>query len=243
MTASMCQPATIMNARTLALAASALALAPAASHAAVYSHQWNSGFASTLIPDGNPTGWSDTRGVSIPADEIITDVNVSLQLRGGWNGDLYVILTHTGSPNAAVLLNRPGRTASAPFGYDDSVLTITMDDAASRGDIHFYRSQPDYPAAISGNQAWQPDGRAVSPLLVDGTEARTALLSIFNGTPPADGQWTLFTADLSAGSQTEVVAWGLTITTIPEPTTASLSVAACAMLARRRRSAQGTSHR
>jgi hypothetical protein len=137
MTASMCQPANIMNARTLALAASALALAPAASHAAVYSHQWNSGFASTLIPDGNPTGWSDTRGASIPADEIITDVNVSLQLRGGWNGDLYVILTHTGSPNAAVLLNRPGRTASAPFGYDDSVLTITMDDAAFRGDIHF----------------------------------------------------------------------------------------------------------
>ncbi len=239
----MCQPATIMNARTLAIAASALALAPATSPAAVYSHQWNSGFASTLIPDGNPTGWSDTRGVSVPADEIITDVNVSLQLRGGWNGDLYVILTHTGSPNAAVLVNRPGRTASAPFGYDDSVLTITMDDAASRGDIHFYRSQPGYAAAISGNQSWQPDGRAVSPLTVDGTEARTALLSIFNGTPPADGQWTLFAADLSAGSQMEVVAWGLTITTIPEPTTVSLSVAACAMLARRRRSAQATSHR
>jgi hypothetical protein len=99
-------------------------------------------------------------------------------------------------------------------------------------------------AAISGNQAWQPDGRAVSPLLVDGTEARTALLSIFNGTPPADGQWTLFAADLSAGSQMEVVAWGLTITTIPEPTTVSLSLAACALLMRRRRpAALGTSHR
>lgn len=235
----MCQPATIMNARTLALAASALALAPAASPAAVYSHQWSSGFASTLIPDGNPTGWSDTRGVSIPEDEIITDVNVSLQFRGGWNGDLYVILTHTGSPNAAVLLNRPGRTASDPFGYDDSVLTVTIDESASRGDIHFYRSQPGYAAAIAGNQAWQPDGRAVSPLTVDGTEARSALLSLFNGTPPSDGQWSLFAADLSAGSQTEVVAWGLTITTIPEPTTASLSLVACAILARRRRAAQG----
>jgi hypothetical protein len=33
----------------------------------------------------------------------------------------------------------------------------------------------------------------------------------------ADGNWTLFIADLSAGGQSTLVSWGLTIVTVPEP--------------------------
>ncbi|MCZ7638525.1 MAG: hypothetical protein M5U12_22225 [Verrucomicrobia bacterium] len=67
------------------------------------------------MPDGNPSGWSDTRTLSgLPATGLL-DVNVVLSVVGGYNGDLYAYLAHGGG--FTVLLNRVGRTADAPFGY------------------------------------------------------------------------------------------------------------------------------
>lgn len=187
--------------------------------AATFSASWNSGFiAGTTVPDGSATGWSDVRSLPIPADQVITDVNLSISLTGGWNGDLYAYLSHPNSPGVAVLLNRPGRTAISPLGYSDTALTISLDDGAVNGDIHSYQSANGYTTLIGNGSAWQPDGRSVSPFTVNGSEARLAMLSTFNGMVPANTGWTLFIADLASGDQHTVASWGLNITTvIPEP--------------------------
>ena len=48
----------------------------------------NSGFANgEVIPDGSLTGWSNHGPWSGIGN--ISDVSVTLNLSGGWNGDLY----------------------------------------------------------------------------------------------------------------------------------------------------------
>ncbi len=226
---------TILSTRRFLLLSAVLMPVGAAS-AAVFTATWNSGFSSgTSIPDGLATGWMDVRSLPVPADHVIIDVNVSISLSGGFNGDLYAYLTHPNSPGVAVLLNRPGRTAGNPFGYSDSVLTITLDDAAANGDIHTYQSAAGYVTAISNNSPWQPDGRTASPFLVNGTEPRTAMLSTFNNMAPSNTGWTLFIADLASGDTATVASWGLTVTTVPEPDAALLALTGIALLTRRRR--------
>src|SRR5688572_4200414 len=109
-------------------------LCVAHAHAAVI-YSWNSGFANNgYVPDGNTTGWADTRTISGLAEEI-SDVNVTLNVSGGYNGDLYVYLQH--DSGFSVLLNRVGRTTTTPFGYGDAGLNVTFnDDAAQTTDIH-----------------------------------------------------------------------------------------------------------
>ena len=204
--------------------------------AALYSSVYSSGFVNGgIIPDGNTTGWSDTRTLSGITDTTISDVNVSLIVSGGYNGDLYAYLTH--SSGFSVLLNRVGRTSGNSFGYGDAGLNVHFDDSAANGDIHAYQSVPSYSTLISNGSAWSPDGRNVNPLLVLGTDSRTSLLNSFNGLDP-NGTWTLFVADLSSGEQATVLSWGLDITAVPEPATCGLIfgvVAAGAVFCRRRK--------
>jgi MYXO-CTERM domain-containing protein len=66
---------------------------------------------------------------------------------------------------------------------------------------------------------WGADGREIDPAsppsLFDST-ASTANLDSFTGTSP-NGTWTLFLADLSAGSQGFLNNWTVNISTVPEP--------------------------
>jgi hypothetical protein len=173
---------------------------------------------SGVIPDGNTAGWSDTRTVSGVLGTI-TDVNVTLTLSGGYNGDLYGYLVH--DSGFAVLLNRVGKDATHPFGYADAGMTVKFDDTASNGDIHFYQSVLGYATSLNNGSSWSPDGRSQDPATVTGTSSRDSMLGDFN-TLIADGEWTLFLADLGVGGQTTVVSWGLEITAIPEPSTWAL---------------------
>ncbi len=180
-------------------------------HANLYSPRWTTGFAQGgAIPDGNVTGWSDTRILTGIAENTILDVNVWLDLGGGWNGDLYAYLTH--DTGFSVLLNRVGRTASDGFGYADAGMSVVLDDSAALGDLHGYRAIPGYATLIQGEHRWQPDGRAADPVTVLDTTPRTAWLSSFQGLDP-NGAWTLFVADLSNGEEGWVRGWGLEITT------------------------------
>ena len=130
-----------MKLRLLIPSAGLLLSVPAT--AAIYSASWNTGFANSgTVPDGTAAGWSDSRTLLIPGSEVITDVDVRISMGGGWNGDLYAYLAHSGSPNAAILLNRPGRTPGNGFGFSDSILTITLDDGAANGDTHTYKALP-----------------------------------------------------------------------------------------------------
>src|SRR5947207_2556934 len=129
---------------------------------------------NTAIPDGNPTGLSSTIDVQGLGNQL-EDITVSLDISGGFNGDLYAYLSH-GSTGFAVLLNRAGKTAADSFGYSDPGFHIVLSDAASL-DIHTYGGNGDLP--LTGT--WQPDGRNVDPQLVLDTSPRTAQFNSFIG--------------------------------------------------------------
>lgn len=176
---------------------------------------------NALIPDGSPIGL--TSGTNISGSyslATISSVTVTLDITGGFNGDLYAYLAGPGG-GFAVLLNRTGITSGNAFGYSDTGFNITFDDSAANN-IHLY--QNDSPTINGSGQltdTWQPDGRNIdpqsSPSTFDSTSP-TADLSSFNGANP-DGTWTLFVADLSSGGQGTLVTWGLTVVTVPEPQT------------------------
>jgi subtilisin-like proprotein convertase family protein len=199
--------------------------------AALYTYTFNSGFANGgAVPDGNVNGWSDTRTISditIP-DPYITDVNVRLNISGGYNGDLYVYLTH--DSGFSVLLNRVGRTSGNSFGYPDSGFNVTFSDSGDpAADVHNYRDIVN-PNGGTLTGTWAPDARNVDPALVLDTSTRSAFLSTFNNLDP-NGSWTLFVADLSSGEISTVGEWGLDITAVPEPTSIALGIFGVGLLA------------
>ena len=172
---------------------------------------------------------TDTKVIKIAGATAISSIQVSLNIDGEEmiNGDYYAYLRH-GDTGFAVLLNRPGATASNPYGYFDSGLNVVFADDAKNGDIHNYQTvlNPNG-GALSG--IWQPDGRRVDPSDPYAT-TRSAYLSSFIGADP-NGDWTLFVADNSAVGVGTLTGWGLTITAevtaVPEPSTfAALAVAA-----------------
>ena len=161
------------------------------------------------IPDGNSAGMRDVRMVP-SAIRRISSARVRLRIDGEFNGDLYGYVRRIGqgTTNFCVLLNRPGRTATSLFGYDDAGLDVTFDAAAANGDIHLYRAvaAPSPNSPLTG--AWQPDGRWVDPAAVFETTPRTAGLESFVG---ADGaaEWTLYLADTESGGTNLLAEWQL----------------------------------
>src|SRR5690554_6071085 len=166
------------------------------------------------VPDGNASGLVSVLDVS-PGLGRILDIDISLTLSdrdfGGWNGDLYVLLSHGDA--SSVLINRPGLTSTDPFGYGDNGLFNARFDDAATGDIHLYQEilgTSDSVLPLDGT--WQPDGRATDPDSVLDTDPRTLLLDEFNG-QVADGEWRLFIADLSRGGAFQLESWTLHLTT------------------------------
>jgi hypothetical protein len=77
----------------------------------------------------------------------------------------------------------------------------------------------------------------VNPQFVLATDSRTRLLDQFNGLD-ANGDWTLFVADVSTGEQATLISWGMSITTValvPEPSSLALGILGAAVLLRGRR--------
>ncbi|MGC3959113.1 MAG: MBG domain-containing protein [Verrucomicrobiota bacterium] len=169
------------------------------------------------IPDGDAAGRQDIRNLASDIVQI-TSVRVRLQVVGEFNGDLYGYLRHTnsGQTHIAVLLNRPGRSATNNWGYSDSGLNVTLADAAPT-DIHNYQEVMPPPTDAPLTGAWQPDARFVDPLVVIQTSPRSAFLSGFTGMS-ASGEWTLFLADMDSGATNFLVSWGLEITGKTQPT-------------------------
>lgn len=164
------------------------------------------------IRDNDLNGLADTR-VFHSSIQSIDEISVTLDISGGFNGDLYVYLTH--GSGFSVLLNRTGRTATDEYGYWDSGFNVTFSADAANGDIHNYQSQLD-PLGGSLTGIWQPDGRETSPLGVLNTDGRTALFDSFTGLNP-DGEWTLFIADVSPVGTATMNSWELSVTgTVPD---------------------------
>jgi len=172
---------------------------------------------NSTIPDGNPVGLVSTTTVSGLAN-VISSIQVNLDITGGFNGDLYAYLLGP-QGGFAVLLNRVGMSSSNAFSYSDAGFNITLSSGSQN--IHFYQ---DVTNTLGGQLTgtWAPDGRNISPGSAPNifdTAATSANFDLFASTIP-NGDWTLFIADLaSGGGQTTLVSWGLTIVTVPEPQT------------------------
>jgi subtilisin-like proprotein convertase family protein len=166
---------------------------------------------NTTIPDADPSGVARTIVVNSQIGQI-TDVNVTLHVTGGWNGDLFAYLVHRSG--FSVLLNRAGRRAAAPLGYSDAGFNVMFDDQSTNGDVHVYRLtlNGNHATPLGGplTNAWAPDARATDPAFAVDTDARTEFLSSFNGLN-ANGEWTLFIADVEGGDESTCVDWGLEI--------------------------------
>ena len=184
-----------------------------------------------LVPDANVNGLFMTTNLSITGGTI-SDVTVSLDITGGYNGDLYGFLS---GPNGgfAVLLNRVGVSNNASsFGYGNHGFDIVLSDSAAN-DVHYYQSAG---GLLNGNGqltgTWVPDGRNIDPKSAPslfGSTAPSALLGSFNGTDP-NGGWTLFLADLSVGSQSQLLSWSLDIITVPEPSVWAFGITGLGLL-------------
>ena len=92
-----------------------------------------------LVPDANVNGLILTTNLNITGGTI-SDVTVSLDISGGYNGDLYAFLA---GPNGgfAVLLNRVGVSNNASsFGYGNQGFDIVLSDSAAN-DVHYYQER------------------------------------------------------------------------------------------------------
>ena len=154
------------------------------------------------IPDGSPAGVSFVGTYdAAPAGSTVSGLTVSLNISGGFNGDLYAYLV---SPNGTLvmLMNQPGVSLNG-IGASGAGMNITLQDGLSdHGSIQ----------------------DVTSSSFMTGSYNAAGSLANFNGSP-ADGNWTLFFADLSNGGGTSLVeGWSLNITAVPEPVNLSLAI-------------------
>ncbi len=162
---------------------------------------------SANIPDFGQ--YVDSRSLVSPGFASIEDVILELSLAAApgesmWLGDLFATLTHGTAledERVAVLLNRPGRDPSAPFGSELGSLAITLDDAAA---TNVFRLN-----APAGT--YRPDGR----LSVDPYSAPAAFspggqtLGQLAGPWLASNRWSLMVADTTPGDTARLVSWTL----------------------------------
>jgi subtilisin-like proprotein convertase family protein len=156
----------------------------------------------TVIPEANPVGVAFSGTVSDAGGSTVGGLTVTLNMSGGYNGDLYSYLV---APNGTmtVLLNQPGVTGSNPFGYSGSGLNVTLSDAGGSG-----IQTTTEPAGVPFTGTYQAAG---------------SLANLYGSS--ADGTWTLFFADLSSGAgPSELNSWSLGIAVVPEPVGRALSV-------------------
>ena len=166
-----------------------------------------------MIPDNDINGVSETITLAGTGIQSVTDVQLTLSIAGGFNGDYFAYLVH--GSDIAILLNRVGLVDGTdnPYGYSDEGFNVTIADNAPNGDIHNYQSVSNpNGSAITGT--WQPDGRNASPSAVTESTPRTALLNVFDG-DAGDGGWTLFIADTSEGGIGTLEGWSLQVTGNP----------------------------
>lgn len=189
--------------KTAATLLVALLLASVTAHGGLYSY--SSGTVNITIPDANPTGISSLINVS-GALPTIADVNVMINVSGGYNGDLYAYVSYNGT--LVPLWNRVGTSSGDPFGYATAGFNnITLDDQAiANGNIHNVPSP-------SAAESYEPDSGSAS-------------LGNFNSLNP-NGNWTIFFADMASGGgsgPSTLVSWSLGITAVPEPVNVALGV-------------------
>jgi subtilisin-like proprotein convertase family protein len=154
---------------------------------------WNSGTLNSIVPDANTNGWVNSHVISGQTGNIQANtLQVTLNLTGGWNGDLFAYLVNS-SGGFCVLLDQIG---TGPFGNAGNGFNVTLSSAGAGG-LGTYMANGSGP--VTGN--WLPDNTSGS-------------LGTFVN---PNGTWSLFIADLSAGGVTTVTSWGLQMDIVAVP--------------------------
>jgi hypothetical protein len=168
------------------------------------------------IPVGNPVGLVSTIDISGFTDVTIASISISLNIVGGYNGDLYMYLAgpHDGFD---LLLDQPG-SSDGSVGYLDNGLNINLDDGAAKSIQNYQDTTGSLPANTQLTGTWRSAGND--------------LASFFGGDP--NGTWTLFVANRVGGSPSSTLMdWSLNIVTtpVPEPQTSALLIGGLSALA------------
>jgi hypothetical protein len=158
---------------------------------------WTNGVNATfanggIVSDNDYSGWTDSRIISGQSGTI-QNLSVSVNLSGGWNGDLYAYLVNS-SGGFAVLLDRVGFTGTG-FGFGTAGMNVWLTDSGADPVIE----TAEFPT-------------------VGGSYSRLGYTGSLSSFLNPNGTWTLFIADLSGGSLSTVQNWGLQldIVAIPE---------------------------
>lgn len=175
----------------------------------------------TTIADGNVGGMWNVMDLTGQGLGNVLDIQVTLNISGGNNGDLYAYLSY--NEVLVPLLNRIGVSSGNPFGSSGSGLNVTFSTAAA-GNIHAAGD-----GTLSGS--YQADGQNLSPLSPassfnanGGSITLDAVGTGFGGMNP-NGPWTLFISDVvSGGGEATLSGWSLDITVVPEPVNVTLAV-------------------
>jgi uncharacterized protein YvpB/subtilisin-like proprotein convertase family protein len=106
-------------------------------------------FCDTLIdqvyiPDDDPFGVAND--IIINDQRLIADLDIVLDIRHTWVGDLVLNLSHIESGRSINLIDRPGIPASGQGCYEDNIIVILDDEISSPAEGKCAAS----PAAISG---------------------------------------------------------------------------------------------
>lgn len=148
------------------------------------------------IPDNSREGVKDSINILEPT--YITDLDVALDIRHSWIGDLVVTLTHHESSKMAILLDRPGYPAN-PLGCDRDNIDAFLDDQIT---------------SPAENKC------AGSPAAIAGIYLPAEPLSEFIG-DSMQGSWTLTVYDLVSNSYGKLDGWCLIADTSPSPAPAT----------------------
>lgn len=184
-------------------------------NAALYNSTFSYGGSPYGIPDGSTAGvWSyiNVSGMN----PTLTDITVTLNLSGGYNGDLYAYLSYNGA--LVPLLDRIGVSSGNVFGAAGAGMNVTLSDAGANN-IHTAGD-----GVLSGT--WRPDGQTTSPTAPPGdflpVGGSITLNGTFGGMNPK-GTWALYFADVvSSGSSSMLTSWSLDLTAVPEPVNVAL---------------------
>lgn len=166
------------------------------SQATMFVSGWTNGVNATfanggIVPDGNFSGWIDSRTISTAPAGTITSVAVDLVITGGFNGDLYAYLVN--GSGFTVLLDHIG---TGPFGNAGNGFDIQLNDSGAAG-LGSYMANGS--GTVTGT--WQADG---------------AGFSSFVGLNP-NSTWSLFIADTSGAGVSTVQSWGLQMDIVAVP--------------------------
>ena len=188
--------------------------------------------ANQGIPDGGAALTTLSRSITVSgvSGNVLSSISVTLNVSGGFNGDLFGYLRGP-TGGIAILLNRVGQSGSNPGGYGDTGFAITLSDLASH-DVHAYQDySPSYNGSGQLTGSWQSDGRNTDPATVSFGDSRTAGLNSFLGSDP-NGTWTLVFSDwVTSGDPSTLGGWSLNLTVIPEPANIALAIVAGAFVA------------